>query len=170
MSWISPAVMRLLPASSPQKSSVGRVGFLRAANTPKSTSLGTVLNAPTIRAFGTLWASCSAPEEEWATTSSVLSSFIGREQLTMTFSLESGSKAGAIDHEPVVHVAALHACIGVVDLVRLDELDVRDNAVLPAVVEHLLRLGNPANVGPGEALVAADEHTRVERGGGGRQC
>jgi len=45
---------------------------------------GTVLNAPTIRASGTRCASCSAPEEVWAITRPVSSSFIGREQLTMT--------------------------------------------------------------------------------------
>ena len=43
----------------------------RASKTPKSTSLGTVLKPETIRAFGILFASTSAPEEVWATTSSV---------------------------------------------------------------------------------------------------
>src|SRR5207253_4876309 len=57
--------------------------------------------------------------------------------------LDSGSEAGAVDHEPISHVAAPHAGVGVVDLLRLDEFDVRGDIVLPTVVEHLLRLGNP---------------------------
>ena len=43
-----------------------------------------MLKAETTRAFGTLFASASAPEEVWAITRSVLSAFIGSEQLTMT--------------------------------------------------------------------------------------
>ena len=53
-----------------------------ASKTPKSTSLGTVLKADTTLAFGTFLASASAPEDLWAMTSSMLSSFIGREQVT----------------------------------------------------------------------------------------
>jgi hypothetical protein len=59
---------------------LGRLALHLASYTPKSTSLGTVLNAETIRASGIIFASSSAPEEVWAMTSSVLSSFIGREQ------------------------------------------------------------------------------------------
>src|SRR2546427_1392843 len=80
--------------------------------------------------------------------------------------LESGSKAGAVDHEPVAHVPAPHACIGLVDLVRLDDLDVRDDSVLPAVVEHLLGLADPADVGAREALVPEDERAGVDRRSG----
>src|SRR6266566_7510225 len=81
--------------------------------------------------------------------------------------LASGCKAGAVDHEPVAHVAALHACIGVVDLLDGDDFYVRDDLVLGAVVEHLLGLGNPADVGTGEALVPEDERARADRGGSG---
>src|SRR5208337_5645612 len=70
--------------SSPQYTRLGLSALRRASNTPNSTSLGTVLKAQTIRAFGTFFAISSAPEEEWATTSSVLSAFIGSEQLTIT--------------------------------------------------------------------------------------
>src|SRR5205807_1584266 len=83
--------------------------------------------------------------------------------------LDSGSEAGAVDHEPIAHVAAPHACIRVVNLVSLDEFDVRGDSMLPAVVEHLLRLGNPADVGAREALVAVDKGKRVERDAGGGQ-
>src|SRR2546428_9213410 len=80
--------------------------------------------------------------------------------------LDSGPKAGAVDHEPVAHVAALHACVGVVDLLDGDDFYVRDDLVLAAVVEHLLGLGNPADVGTGEALVPEDERARADRSGG----
>src|SRR5437870_2746750 len=83
--------------------------------------------------------------------------------------LDSGSEAGAVDHEPIAHVAAPHACIRVVNLVSLDEFDVRGDSMLPTVVEHLLRLGNPADVGAREALVAVDKGKRVERDAGGGQ-
>ena len=56
-------------------------GLLRTSKTPKSTSLGTVLKAQTTRAFGSFFASASAPEEVWAMTNSVLSAFIGSEQV-----------------------------------------------------------------------------------------
>src|SRR5438552_16642543 len=61
----------------------------RLSNTLKSTSLGTVLNAATTRAPGTLFASSSAPDELWATTRSVSSAFMGSEQVTMTFPARS---------------------------------------------------------------------------------
>src|ERR1022692_4804805 len=52
--------------------------------TTRATSLGTVLNAETTRAFGSIFASSSAPDEVRATTRAVLSAFIGSEQPTMT--------------------------------------------------------------------------------------
>jgi hypothetical protein len=55
-----------------------------ASYTPKSTSLGTVLNAATTRAFGIIFATASAPEDVRATTSLVLLAFMGSEQVTMT--------------------------------------------------------------------------------------
>src|SRR2546428_2567040 len=78
----------------------------------------------------------------------------------------SCSNAGAIDDEPVAHVAPQHPLVRDVDLVAPDDLDVSDNSVLPAMVEHLLRFGNSADVGAGEALVPEDERTRVDRRGG----
>ena len=55
----------------------------RASKTSNSTSLGTVPKADTTRALGTFFASSSAPEEVWATTSPLSPAFIGSEQLTM---------------------------------------------------------------------------------------
>src|SRR5437660_2093995 len=55
------------------------------------------------------------------------------------FLLDSCSETGAADHEPKMHVAAPHARIRVVDLLRLDELAGPGDSMLPAVVEHLPR-------------------------------
>jgi hypothetical protein len=63
---------------------LGRVALRRAANTPNSTSLGTLLKADTTRAFGTFLASASAPENVLAMTSSVSSAFIGSEHVMIT--------------------------------------------------------------------------------------
>src|SRR5207244_12718739 len=86
-----------------------------------------------------------------------------------TISLESSSEAGAIDDETIAHVAALHARVGIVDLLDGDDFYVRDDFVFAAVVEHFLRLGNPADVAAGEAPVAKEEHLRIQRGRAGRQ-
>src|SRR5256884_3362027 len=69
-----------------------------------------------------------------------------------------------LDDETIAHVAALHARVGIVDLLDGDDFYVRDDFVFAAVVEHFLRLGNPADVGAGEAPVAKEEHLRIKRG------
>src|SRR5207249_1390068 len=79
-------------------------------------------------------------------------------------SLESSAEAGTIDDETIAHVTALHARVGIVDFLDGDDFCVRDDFVLAAVVEHLLRLGNPADVGAREAPVAKEEHARIKRG------
>jgi hypothetical protein len=60
----------LAPWSSPQYTRLGRRALRLGLYTSKSTSLGTVLNAATTRAFGIILASSSAPDEVCATTSS----------------------------------------------------------------------------------------------------
>jgi hypothetical protein len=47
---------------SPQYTMLGGAALPRDSNTPKSTSLGTLLKAATTSAPGTLFASASAPE------------------------------------------------------------------------------------------------------------
>src|SRR2546423_11347205 len=83
-SRIKTAATALDLSLSPQYTRLGRLALRLAANTPNSTSLGTVPNADTTRALGTRLASASAPEEVWAITRSVSSAFIGSEQVTMT--------------------------------------------------------------------------------------
>src|SRR5438034_2857492 len=69
-----------LPISlSPQYTRLGRLALRLAANTPNSTSLGTVPKAETTRAFGTFLANASAPEEVCAITRSVSSAFRSEE-------------------------------------------------------------------------------------------
>src|SRR5439155_7002149 len=58
------------------------VGLSFASCTPNSTSLGAVLKALTIRAFGIILASFSAPDDAWPTTSLVSALFIGSEHET----------------------------------------------------------------------------------------
>src|SRR5438034_2063682 len=83
-SRISSAVTALELSLSPQYTRLGRLALRLAANTPNSTSLGTVPKAETTRAFGTFLANASAPEEVCAITRSVSSAFIGREHVTIT--------------------------------------------------------------------------------------
>src|SRR5881275_2809074 len=75
-------------------------------------------------------------------------------------------QARRVDHKAIAHIAPLHTLVSVIDLVSLDNFDVGDDSVLLAVVEHLLRLGNPAYVGARYAPVAMDERKRVELGSG----
>src|SRR5512136_2787830 len=81
---MSPAATFLAFESSPQYRRLGRGALARAANTLNSTSLGTVLKAQTTLAFGTFFASASAPDDVWATTNSELSALRGSEQVTIT--------------------------------------------------------------------------------------
>jgi hypothetical protein len=85
--------------------STGVFAATRASKTPNRTSLGTVLEAQTTWAFGIILASSSAPEESGVTTSSVLSAFIGSEQVTTT--LPDRSPASSI-HPRSGERVALH--------------------------------------------------------------
>ena len=67
---------------------------------------------------------------------------------------------GAIDHEAVLDVALEHALVGCVDLLDRDHLDVGDDAVLGAEVEHLLGLRDAADERAGERAALQDQ---VER-------
>src|SRR5204862_5981282 len=84
-SRINRAAIFLALWSSPQYKRLGRrrVLLLRL-KTSNNTSLGTVLNAETTWALGTLLANVSAPDEVWATASAVSFAFIGSEHVTIT--------------------------------------------------------------------------------------
>jgi len=88
-SLINVAATALASSSSPQYTRLGRFALRFASKTPKSTSLGTVLNAATTRAFGIFLASSSAPDEMFPTISLVLSASIGSEQVTITLPAKS---------------------------------------------------------------------------------
>nr|GFD54090.1 hypothetical protein [Tanacetum cinerariifolium] len=49
------------------------------------------------------------------------------------------------DYEAVLYVALQHALVGFVDVLNVNDLNIRHNVVLGAEVEHLLRFGNAAN-------------------------
>ena len=59
--------------------------------------------------------------------------------------LASGAQTGDVDHEAIPHVAPDDPIVGLVDLLHRDELDVRDDVVLAAMIQHLLRLGDAAD-------------------------
>src|SRR6266581_4886783 len=75
-------------------------------------------------------------------------------------------QARRVDDEAIPHIAPLHTFVRVIDLVSLDNFDISYDSILPAVVQHLLRLGNPANVRARYAPVAMDERKRVKLGSG----
>src|SRR3954471_20360131 len=50
-----------------------------------------------------------------------------------------------VDHEPVANIALHHPLESLVDVGDVDHLDIRGDAVLGAIVEHLLGLWNPAD-------------------------
>src|SRR5215210_2378814 len=65
-----------------------------------------------------------------------------------TFGLR-GSQRRHVDGEAVLHVRLEHPLVGLVDLLDRDHLDIGSDVVLSAEVEHLLRLGNAADIGAG---------------------
>ena len=50
-----------------------------------------------------------------------------------------------VDHKPVLHIAFKHAFVSRFDLVHADHLDVGDDVVLRAKMQHLLRLFDAAD-------------------------
>ena len=70
-------------------------------------------------------------------------------------------QARCVDHKAITHVPSLHSLVSLIDLFRSDNFDIRDNSLLAAVVKHLLRFLNPADVEAREAFVPKDERARV---------
>ena len=70
---------------------------------------------------------------------------------------------GHVDHEAVADVLLQQALVGFVDLLDRDRLDVGDDAVLGAEVEHLLRLADAADRGAGEVAARQDQLERRDR-------
>src|SRR4030095_4804466 len=66
-------------------------------------------------------------------------------------------EARQVDREPVLHVALHRALVGLVHLLDRDDLDIGDDAVLAAVVEHLLGLGDAADERTHEPLAPPTE-------------
>ena len=83
--------------------------------------------------------------------------------------MQSGSELCAIDHESVLHVPFERSLVGLVDLVRRDHFNVARDAILSAVIEHLLGLVNASNQGAHDLAVPENqgERAEVQRLGGG---
>src|SRR5690606_14355590 len=62
----------------------------------------------------------------------------------------SGVERVHVDDEAVAHVALQHALVGLVDGLHADRLDVGDDAMLGAEVEHLLGFGDAADQRTGQ--------------------
>lgn len=73
------------------------------------------------------------------------------------FFVSGGVEGGHIDAETVADVAFYHALIGFVDLLDRNHLDVRDDVMPAAVIEHLLRLRDAADEGACEAFAPHDD-------------
>jgi hypothetical protein len=57
----------------------------------------------------------------------------------------SALERGHVDHEAVFHIALEHAFVGLVDLVHGDHLDVRDDLMLGAEIQHFLGFSDASN-------------------------
>src|SRR5690606_27661727 len=81
-------------------------------------------------------------------------------------SARSGSaiQAAHIDHKAVTHVSLEHPLISLVDLLDRNHLDVRDDVVFGAEVEHFLGFGNAADQRAGQ-LAALEQQMEYVRGG-----
>ena len=66
-------------------------------------------------------------------------------------------EAGQIDDETVPHVVPDHSLVRFVHLLDGDDLHVGADLVACAIVEHLLRLGNAPDGGPGQPLVSRNQ-------------
>src|SRR5208282_6465839 len=64
-----------------------------------------------------------------------------------------------VDDEAVLYVALEQAFVGLVDLLNRNQLDIRDNSVVSAKIQHFLSLAQAAD---GGAREAATLHKQVE--------
>ena len=62
-----------------------------------------------------------------------------------------------IDDEPIPHISLYHTLISLVDVLDVDDLDIGDDMVLGAKVQHLLCFGNTSDTGTCEAFSTGDD-------------
>ena len=55
----------------------------------------------------------------------------------------SAERLANVNHEAIFHIAGLHALIGEINILHRDNLDIGDDLMLPAKIQHFLRLFNP---------------------------
>jgi hypothetical protein len=75
----------------------------------------------------------------------------------MLFFVLLGFERSHIDREAVLHIGLEQSLVGLVDLLDGDDFDIGGDVMCPAKVEHLLGLGDTADVRAGEAAAAHDE-------------
>src|SRR3984885_10838908 len=69
-----------------------------------------------------------------------------------------------VDYEAIFHVAFEHACVGLLNVLHGDHLDIGHDAPLRAEIQHLLRLGDATDQGTRDRL-AAEDHVEDGRRG-----
>src|SRR5882757_4778285 len=69
-----------------------------------------------------------------------------------------------VDDEAVFHIALQHALVGLVDLLHRNHFDVGDDAMLGAVVEHLLCFLDAADERAAELAALEDQVADLEAG------
>src|SRR5450432_3759182 len=67
-----------------------------------------------------------------------------------------------IDYEPVAHIALENAFVSLVDHVHRDDLDIRDDAMCRAEVEHFLCFADSPDERGGQALSTQQEAECVD--------
>ena len=77
---------------------------------------------------------------------------------------------GGVDDVAVAHARIHDVVVSLRDVLAADHLDLRDDAVRGAEVEHLLGLGDAADLGARERLAAVDEGAQRQGDGLGRQA
>src|ERR1700752_208496 len=70
---------------------------------------------------------------------------------TQTPTSSGSAQRRGIDDEAVPHIAGEHALVGLVDVIRLDDLDFGPHVVLAAEVKHLLGFRDAADHRTGQA-------------------
>src|SRR6266853_2171352 len=72
-----------------------------------------------------------------------------------------------VDREPILHIGFKQSLVSFVHFLNWDHFDIGGDVVCAAKIEHLLRLGDSPNRGPGET---ASPHDQAERGHIERLC
>lgn len=70
-----------------------------------------------------------------------MNSIMGASRITAQTT--SAERLANVNHEAIFHIAGLHALIGEINILHRDDLDIGDDLMLSAKIQHFLRLFNP---------------------------